>query len=240
MLFEVDEKVVLGPLLRESVEFERFYKEEREKKIGLIWWFRDFDMLEGIEAYVIVFESAIYYRKSPTSPEDAHTMAHEIMHLVRYQESKFLEIKYTQLQHEYLAAKLASMLEDPIIDSFLQKNYNFDLRIPYRYAIDYCRKNIKTEATDDLSRLINGIDLANYMISWKLIDIDDMDAQNEWSNYLRWYEKLRPYSYEIANQIVRILWVHGGAHGAETIDKQKRVVTAMINLYPQLRNMISI
>ncbi len=144
MLIEVDENVVLGPILRTSPEFANFYEKKRKINLGLIWWFRDFDLLDGIIACAEVFEDAIYYGKSPTSLEDAQTMAHEIMHLVRYQKSGFLEIRHIPLAFE-LAPKLSSMLEDPIVDSILQKEYNFDLKIPYKYAIDYCRKNVKKE-----------------------------------------------------------------------------------------------
>lgn len=224
---------MLGPILRSFPEFNRFYNEERQKRVGLIRWFRDFEVPEGLSAYASHFECVVYYGKSPTSFEDAHIIAHEIMHLIRYQENDLLEIRYRPDVFD-LAFILQNMLEDPIVELFLQKNYKFDLRTSYLSAI----KNVKKETEDYLSRLSNGIDLANYILRWKLID--GTDAQNEWSRYLRLYEKLRPHSYEIANQIVCVVWIHGGAHGADTIEKQKKVVAAMINLYPQLRNMISI
>jgi hypothetical protein len=236
MLIEVDENVVLGPILRESKEFDLFYKKER-RKLGLIWWFRDFNELGDVIAYANVLDHKIYYRKSPTSSEDAHIIAHEITHLVRYQENGDLEIKYPPIVFG-LVFKLLSMLEDPIVDLILQKDYGFDLRISYLSAIDYCRKNVKEETTDDLNLLINGIDLANYMLRWSLIE--DKNARDDWRKYLEWYKELRPISYKIAEEIVHIVWIHGGAHGAETIEKQKKVVAAIINLYPQLRNMISI
>jgi hypothetical protein len=130
MLIKVDEDIVLGPILRKSEEFRQFHREERQKKVGWIQWIRDFDIPDGIEAYATTFEFSIHCRKSSMSPEDAYTMAHEIMHLIRYQENGLLEIGYAQPEYEFLAVYLASMLEDPIVDSILQEKYNFDLRIP--------------------------------------------------------------------------------------------------------------
>jgi len=236
MLFLVDEAVVLGPILRSFPEFNRFYNEERQKRVGFIRWFRDFEMPDGLLAYASYPECAVYYGKSPMSFEDAHIVAHEIMHLIRYQENDLLEIRYRPDIFD-LAFKLTNMLEDPIVELFLQKNYNFDLRISYLSAIDYCRKSIDKEIEDDLSRLINGIDLANYMLRWKLID--NLEAQNKWSSYLEFYKELRPHSYEIADQIVHIVWIYGGAHGAEIIEKQEKIVARMIDLY-QLQNVIFI
>ncbi|RQW78555.1 MAG: hypothetical protein EHM14_11655 [Methanothrix sp.] len=233
----MDEVVALGPILRSFPEFNRFYNEERQKRIGFIRWFRDFEMPDGFSAYANNLECAVHYGKSPMSLEDAHIVAHEIMHLIRHQENDLLEIRYRPEFFD-LVFRLTNMLEDPIVELFLQKNYDFDLKISYLSAINYCRKCVKKETNDELSRLINGVDLANYMLRWRLID--DVAAQNEWSSYLGWYKNLRPHSYEIADQIVRLVWIHGGAYGAETIENQKKVVAAMINLYPQIRSIISI
>jgi hypothetical protein len=153
MLFLVDEAVALGPILRSFPEFSRFYNEERQKNIGLVRWFRDFEMPEGLLAYASDPECAVHYRRSPMSFEDAHIMAHEIMHLIRYQENDLLEIRCRPDVFD-LAFKLTNMLEDPIVELFLKKNYNFDLRISYLSAIDYCKKIIDKETEDNLSRLL--------------------------------------------------------------------------------------
>jgi hypothetical protein len=232
-----DEKDILGHILEKSTEFKIFYDKERPKAGSITWIEESVMPAEDIIAYADVLKGEIHYKNHSSPTDNAHTFAHEIMHLVRGKENGILMIKSLPSFFVF-AAKLSSMLEDPLVDSFLQKSYNFDLRVPYRHAIDYCRKNVKTETTDDLSRLLNGIDLANYMLRWSLIN--DKNASDDWAEYLIWYEKQRPYSYKIANQIVRVVWIHGGAHGADTIEKQEKVVAAMINLYPQLQGIISI
>jgi hypothetical protein len=227
-----DEEVLLRSLLKESIEFKRFYDEERPKAGSITWVEESVMPAEDIIAYADILKNEIHYKNYSLSTNDAHTFAHEIMHLVRYKENGILIIKSLPSFFVF-AAKLSSMLEDPIVDSFLQESYNFDLRVPYKCAIDYCRKNVSTEVTDDLSRLLNGIDLANYMLRWSLVD--DKNAHDDWADYLKWYKKLRPYSYKIADEIVHIVWIHG----AETIERQEKVVARMVDLY-QLQNVISI
>ena len=56
MQIEVDEKVVLDPILRESAKFRHFFEEEK-KKVGLIHWIRVSDMPEGVEAYADVISA---------------------------------------------------------------------------------------------------------------------------------------------------------------------------------------
>ena len=45
----------------------------------------------------------------------------------------------------------------------------------------------KEETADDLSRLINGVDLAMCMLRWDLID---QDLRSDWLSYLKWYREL--------------------------------------------------
>ena len=220
-----DEKDILGHILEKSTEFKRFYDKERPKAGSITWIEESVMPAEDIIAYADVFKSEIHYKNDLSSTDNAYTFAHEIMHLVRGKENGILMINFSPSFFVF-AAKLSSMLEDPLVDSFLQKSYNFDLRVPYRHAIDYCKKNVKTETADDLSRLLNGIDLANNMLRWSLID--DENAGADWAEYLRWYKNLRPCSYKIADEIIHIEWVYGGVHGAETIEKQKKVVARMI------------
>ena len=93
MRFLVDERDVLGPILREVPEFVRFYNEEREKRIGFIRWFRDFEISDGYSAYASYLKCAIYYGKSPISFKDAHVMAHlAASSWSRYQDKVLIQI----------------------------------------------------------------------------------------------------------------------------------------------------
>jgi len=231
MRFLVDERDVLGPILREVPEFVRFYNEEREKRIGFIRWFRDFEISDGYSAYASYLKCAIYYGKSPISFKDAHVMAHEIMHLIRYQENDLLDLSY-QKEARDLVQKLLEMLEDPIIDLFLYKNYNFDIRSTYLSDIDFCRKNIGKEAEDGLSKLINGVDLAKTILRWDLID---QSLRGSWYSYLDWYKVLRPVSFQIGKEIADIVRVHG----PQTIERQEKIIEIIINRY-NLKDIISI
>lgn len=43
------EEFVIGELLQTSSEFQRFYREEREKIVRRIYWARDLTLSEGID-----------------------------------------------------------------------------------------------------------------------------------------------------------------------------------------------
>jgi hypothetical protein len=176
------DNVVLVDILASSPEFERFYKEECKKVVGFIFWIEDPAIPEGIEAYTDIFNNEIHYRKRPVSIRDSHVMAHEMMHLVRYQENAMLLMNYAHPLYELLTMRLGSMLEDPVIESLLQEKYNFDLRIQYRNAIKWCKKSMKNEPIDDLGRLIWGFDLADHVLCWDLVK--DKGTCSEWSDYL--------------------------------------------------------
>jgi len=233
MLIEVDENVVVTPLLRAFTEFDRFYHEEREKKLGFIRWLMKLDFPDGIEAYSDPFIYAIYYKKSPISANDAHTIAHEIMHLIRYQETDILEIIPANPSVEPLIPILNSMLEDPIVDKTLQEQYNFDLCIPYREGIKYDIKNLKEESTDLDSILIKGINITKFMLLWDLIT--DQPALDEWHQHLEWLETKYPHCYKIAMEIKPVV----DSIGLGTIDQQREIVLKLIDMY-NLGNMISI
>lgn len=233
MLIEVDEKTVVAPLLKTFVEFNRFYHEEREKKLGFIRWLMKFDFPDGIEAYSDPFIYAIYYKKSPVSANDAHTIAHEIMHLIRYQEADFLEIIPANPTTDTLVPVLNSMLEDPIVDKILQEKYDFDLCIPYREAIKYDIKNLDKDFTDLNSILILGINITKFMLLWDLIT--DQSALDEWNQHLQWLETKYPSSYKIAMEIKPVV----DSIGLGTINQQREIVLKLINMY-NLGNMISI
>lgn len=228
---DLGEKILLSPLLNESAKFRQFYEEERKKKISRIHWARVSEMPEGIVAYADIFECAICYEKASMTSEDAYTMAHEIMHLIRYQENDVLIISPTQNKYIHLSRCLGSMLEDPNVDSFLQKYYDFNLQIEYEIKINYGENHIRDES-DDLSKFVIGFQLADYILCSDLIE--DQDFKDKWSSHLENWCKIRyPYGYKIALDTANI--ARDKVLG--TIKEREEIALAIIdkyNLYDKL------
>ncbi|MDF0594052.1 hypothetical protein P0O24_10720 [Methanotrichaceae archaeon M04Ac] len=230
---ESDELVVVADLLEASEEFENFYNKERKEKLDIIRWFLDLDLPEGIEASADVFKNFIYYKTPPESANDAHTIAHEIMHLIRYKENGILEINPASKTIEMLAGSLNSMLEDSIVDKILQDKYNFNLADAYRKTIEYVETNFKEESSNFVGRLRHGINITNKMLLWDLIT--DQTALDEWHRHLKWIETNYPHGYKIATEIKLVVDIIG----LGTIDQQGEIVLKLIDMY-NLGEMISI
>lgn len=232
---EFDESVVVEDLLETCVEFKIFYKEERKKKLDVIHWFLYLNLPDGVEAAADVFNNSIYYKTPPESANDAHTIAHEIMHLVRYQEIGSLKTIPEKPNENIieLIKVLNSMLEDSIVEKILQDNYNFNLLDMYKKDIEYREANFKGESSDFVGRLRHGINITNHMLLWDLIA--DESALDEWHQHLKWIETNYPHGYKIATEIKPVV----DSIGLGTIDQQREIVLRLIDMY-NLGDMISI
>jgi hypothetical protein len=131
-------------------------------------------------------------------------IAHEILHLIRFEENSALRIHPNRPQYYPLAIALVSLFEDPIIDSILKNKYDFDLRILYEEIMDDVKRHstIK-EPTDNLRRIITGFILAIDILRWNLIT--DQKARRNWIAHLKWYEDQYPNIYKIGADTVAIV-----------------------------------
>lgn len=219
------EDEVLCDIIVSFPEFKRFIGEERPK-IGFIFWIEDPDLPDGLAAGAQVMTDEIHFREHPISLKDSLVMAHEIMHLIRFHEGEALLINYTHFLYAPLVAHLGNMLEDPVIDSFLQERYNFDLLSHYGGMVELNRKNLKMESEGDLGRLLHGFDLANLMLCWDFIK--DQDARNEWSDYLEnEFQEQYPHSYKIGLETAAI----ARNIGLDSIEQRKEIFYELIDKY---------
>jgi hypothetical protein len=227
MYVEVGERAVLCCLLKTSPIFRRFYEEARMKKVGIIWWIWELNPWapSNVGASANIYNYSIYYRMPPRTAMDAHMMAHEITHLIRYQNYDMLEVNCIQEEYSALSIYLRTLLEDFLVDSFLQNEYNFDLRYRYKFVIEFGKKNVKKEREDYFIKLLGGLDISNYMVLWDLIT--DQGTRNEWFEYLEWYETQRPDGYKIGIDIANIV----RENGLDAIDKQRKIITKLMDKY---------
>lgn len=233
MLIDDHECAVVGQIYRTNTEFRRFYKEEREKKLGVIRWVLKLNLPNNKAACAYSLPDTICYKELPKSANDAHIIAHEIMHLIRYQETDILEIIPASSTYYELVGNLNSMLEDPVVDKILQDKYNFDLLISLRKAIDFNIKNLKKEDTDFVSIFNRSLNITNFMLLWDLIS--DQSALDEWHQHLKWLKTNYPHGYRRAMEIKSVV----DSIGLDTIDQQREIVLKLIDMY-KLGDIISI
>lgn len=230
---DIDENVVVDTILRASPQFSIFYKKERLERLGLLWWYLDATLPVSMVAYAKVHDYEIHFRRFPESVADAHVIAHEIMHIIRAEENNILEIKYSSPEYEPMAVSLVSLLEDPIVDSYLKKNYHFELHIKYLDVIEHVLKRAIKEPKDELSRVKIGFGLANDMLKWDLVT--DKTALDQWENHLEWITAEYPNIYKICRDV----YCSVKSVGLDSIEKHRTIVNNLINQYG-LKNIIII
>lgn len=224
-ILPVDELVVLGQVLRAFTEFDIFYQTERLNKLGVIFWYYNPGLSKGKEAEADTSECAVHFKKYPESIIDAHVMAHEIMHLVRFEETNILQVRFNDLRYYNLAIALQSMLEDPIVDAILQKQYAFNLCHLYFKAINFTQKHSENEPNNSIMRIQEGFVLANSILRWDLIK--DKESTEKWADFLAWFAFKYPNVYRIGFNMASI----AKDTGIDTIEEQKRTASKLIDEY---------
>jgi hypothetical protein len=232
-ILPVDEQVVLGPILRAFTEFDIFYQNERLNKLGVIFWYYDPGLSKGKEAEADTFECAVHFKKYPESIIDAHVMAHEIMHLVRYEETNLIQVRLNDLRYYNLAIALQSMLEDPIVDAILQKKYSFNLCHLYLKAINFTQKHSENEPNNSIIRIQEGLVLANSILRWDLIK--DKESTRKWVDFMAWFTLKYPNVYRIGSNMASI----AKDTGLDTIYEQRKTASKLISEY-SLNNILFI
>ncbi len=232
---EVEEADVVDILRNSSKEFMEFYENERLRRVGRIHWCIDPDRNERIGAEASAESSLgdhkIFLTRFPVILDDSHLIAHEIMHEILSEENKSLKINGIRPFKEYLG----TMLEDPIIDLFLQEVYHFNF-------VDKCCERLEStklawrnceEPKDRLSRIASAVLLAWEMLPWR--SIKDRDAIRNWSDFLLWYSDGRPNIFLIGIQLIAIVQ----KIGLETLDQRKEVFSEIVKNY-QLEDFIKL
>jgi hypothetical protein len=161
----IAETVIIDKLLKFS-EFEKFYRTEwepRKKDVSIDWKINpscDGFAFQGTNE--TNSNTFIRLPHLPKTRDDAFLVAHEIEHVIRHfcgQELEFTMNSAIAQNYENggivdLAFRIGSMFDDPIIDSFLQKEYKFKPAIFYTQVKipDTIKKlNSSGDPTNDLN-----------------------------------------------------------------------------------------
>lgn len=223
------EEFVIGELLQTSSEFQRFYREEREKIVRRIYWARDLTLPEGIDHRNTRIKSGkqivqvIRLRRVPASVEDAFKIAHELEHSVLDAEG-FPTTGFFDPRYESLSSALSSMVADLIVDSRLQK-YGFNLRADYEAEVAESIRQLERFTRPSAGRLDRTRWIFNYVgnvLYWELLDTGE-----EHCEFQAWFDGKFPHSASRAKKLLaRVKRIE-----YDTPEKQKRLFQEIIRRY---------
>lgn len=216
-IFTVDEKDVIRDLLKNSPEFKNFYENERkEKKENDLTWKVDkgnlsneINAMFGNELMFGEFDKfvpTIRIRRSPAPITDAKTVAHEIIHFLRNQKKYAVEIRSFDQKYFNLAGKLASVVEDPIVDRILQDTYKFNILIGYKKFLRKSLKEIqkqKDRSQNYMQKIETMISFSGMILEWELIK--DKDALKELDSFRTTFKKLYFPASEMSDELISII-----------------------------------
>jgi len=223
------EEFVIGELLQTASEFQRFYREERKKIVGRIYWAQDSTLPKGIDYRNTRIEAGeqiiqvILLRRVPASLEDAFKIAHELEHLVLDTEG-FPSTGVFNPCYESLSSALNSMVADLIVDQRLQK-YGFDLRADYEAEAAESLRQLERVPRPPAGRLDRTHWIFNYVakvLYWELLD-----TREEHCGFQAWFDGKFPDTASRAKKLLaRVKRV-----GYDTPEKQKRLFQEIIRRY---------
>jgi len=213
----IDESVLADVLCELSPEFERFYREERQRYDFPIYFEWKPDLDEGNRALtreIRIKTEKIYkicFRNYPRN-DDALIFAHEIEHAIRAYNELSLKIESKDEDLSYLAKDLMSMLEDSIVDSILYKNYNFNLLPSYEKGLKRARMqlsniNLPRELSSDF---VSAIYLCNQKLRWNLIP--NQHLNEEWAEYLDCCKTRLPNTWTMSEILLFFISETAAAH----------------------------
>ncbi len=229
----IGEDALIRPLRENSDIFERFYNEEREKT-GDISWFIDPNLPRGFNAATITNGIIRQIRISPTASKNAKTIAHEIMHMVRYDSGLPLNIEVYHPTHKALSSRLASMLEDPIVDDILQRKYGFDLLSGYKAQVGQFKEELREFKGEPICYLIRVRFILSFVetaFEWDLIK--DERARNEFVDYQSDHRTVFPDISKKGDDLISVMQ----EIGSKTTEEHKKIFNYIVEKYG-LQNVI--
>jgi hypothetical protein len=221
-----EENHVVCNLCKSSKRFNLFYQKERLKYRIPISWILKTDLEEGLNARAVVETSdekietyKIHFRKFPDKDE-AFLIAHEIEHVIRFIENKSLRLGSKYKESAYLTTAFMTMLEDPIVDSFLNKKYKFDLLIEYKKGLKQAKKDLDRldkEPSGKYGRLVLMLNLSKQILCWNLIK--DQNTHEDWIKYKKDYKEKCPNVCKMSKDMLSIIQKTSQGKGLEEREK---------------------
>jgi hypothetical protein len=234
MAEQYEEAQVLTELLKNSPQFQRFYKAKRPKISEPTAWMRDTSLPIGVNAQATSDLNQHFHiislRDIPVALEDAFTIAEELEHCV-YDEEGFPGTAPTESRFHRLTATLNSMLGDPIAHQRL-KEFGFDLRTHYEKETLESRRQI-----ENLMEPTRREDVFLWMVNYAADALEFGTMGDGASDFQNWFDSKFPRIAEKAKKLLAMI----NRIGYDTPDKQAKLLQELArryNLYPFIKILI--
>jgi len=241
MVDRLDESVILDDILKYD-EFKSFYHNEwgtRKERGTIIDWEIDPTCSQyAIQGFSTGNNNTyIRFRHLPSTLNDAFLAAHEMGHIIKYLDKQYIQFDkaktpiaqiYKEEELIDMGAKLGSMLDDPLIDSFLQDNYGFDPAYFYtRVVIPDVSKSLNSYGDSPYEWHIFKEALFYSQFSLQCDAVKDVDALRECYQLKEQYRISRPKVARIGEE----LYSMSKENGYDDLIKQRRLFKEIFNKY---------
>ncbi len=235
----ISEEQVLGRLLNDSAEFNRFYQNERKKIKKEIFWFLNPMLTSSLRTEPIlgkkdiVLGYTINTKLPEIDPANVFDSAYEFIDIIRSEQGFTEMIKLTSAASgpqsaffQNTASALSSMLNGPSVNMILA-NYGFDLWPYYDTTSGIQRQQLEPFTTEPQLPLWKLYQVSFYVqkaLDWEVACKVSLRENNE---FLSWYEARYPVISSEAREVLE--WVK--RTGYTTPSKARRIFREMIRRY---------
>lgn len=231
------ERTIIGRCLRFDA-FNRFYQNEfLNKNISIKCIINSTCLNFAAQLFDRNGNPYIEIRKIPETVDDVFLVAHEMGHAIKYFNNQYLFFDRAQtpiaqiyIDNEIIdmGCKLGSMLDDPLIDSFLKDKYDFD---PAHFYI--------TMIIPDLDNSLNQYGDPSYewhifkkallytQLSLQINLINDVESRKIWDGIKEKYKIRRPLTARIGED----LYSMANEYGYDIKEKQINLFNKIFNKY---------
>ena len=176
----------------------------------------------------------IEIRKLPETLEDVFLVAHEMCHAIKDFDGNAINFgalqpsNYKKEELFDMSCKLGSMLDDPLIDSFLKDKYDFN---PARFYANIIMPDINNsldqygDPTHEWHIFKRALLYAQF--SLQMDSVSDIDVRNNWDELKVQYLTRRPLTAKIGEDI----YMMSNRDGYDTKEKQRNLFNKIFNKY---------
>lgn len=236
----VDELDVISRLLHLE-NFARFYSDEWEaRNIKIKWRINSSCAMFAMQSFDKSKTPCIVLRQLPSASETidySFLVAHEMGHVIKYFDNQYIEFDkaltpiaqiYREEEIIDMGNRLGSMVDDPLIDSFLQDKYGFN---PARFYISVImpdtNKSLDSCGDPPLEWHIfkKAVFFSQFSLQWDAIK--DIDALSEWGSLKERYNIRRPRVARIGKELYSL----SKDNGYSDAEKQRKPFRIIFNKY---------
>ncbi|OPY48445.1 MAG: hypothetical protein A4E48_02748 [Methanosaeta sp. PtaU1.Bin060] len=233
----VDEDDIISRILHFD-EFDCFYQTEWvPRKISIDWIIDPTCPMYAMQSIDENKKPFIVIRQLPDTIDDAFLVAHEMGHVIKYFDKQYMEFMraptpiakmYKEEEIKDMGNILGSMVDDPLIDSWLQDKYGFSPAHFYSSVLmPGTFESLDSYGDPPYEWHIFKKALYYSQLSLQMESIRDKDTLREWDRLKERYRTRRPKVTRIGEELYSL----SRERGFDSIEKQRQLFSEILNRY---------